>query len=87
MYAKMRTKKNEPFSNLGKRVVRVMEKGVFVTLATPVTKTTRTASPATLVEEITLRLKKQRVADKGKDKANSRSSSVWDDAGLTLTRA
>ena len=64
-----------------------MEKGVFVTLATPVTKTTRTASPTTLVEEITLRLKKQRVADKGKDKANSRSSSVWDDAGLALTRA
>lgn len=27
MYAKMRTKKNEPFSKLGKRIVHVMERG------------------------------------------------------------
>ena len=76
MYAKMRAKKNEPLSNLGKRVVHVVEKGVSVTLVTPVSKPTRTASPANLVEEITPRLKKQCVADKGKDKADSCSSSV-----------
>ena len=27
------------------------------------------------------------MADKGKEKADSRSSSVWDNAGLALTRA
>ena len=51
----MRAKKNEPFSNLGARNVQVMDKGASVTLAmpaTPSTETTRTASPATSVEEI-----------------------------------
>ena len=51
----MRAKKNEPLSNLGAINVRVMDKGAFVTPATPATpgtKTMRTASPATLVEEI-----------------------------------
>ena len=87
MFAKMRVKKNEPFSNLGNMVVRVVEKGVSVTLATPVTESMRIASSATLVEEITPRLKKQRMVDKGKDKADSCSSSIWDDVGLALMRA
>ncbi|KAL0014155.1 hypothetical protein SO802_001224 [Lithocarpus litseifolius] len=87
VYEKMRAKKNEPLSNLEKRVVRVVEKGVSITPATLVTKMTRTASPTTSVEEIIPRLKKQCVANKGKDKADSHSSNVWDDAGLTLTRA
>ena len=87
MYAKMRVKKNEPFSNLENMVVHVVEKGVSVTLATPVTESMRIASSATFVEEIIPRLKKQRVADKGEDKADSCSSSIWDDAGLALMRA
>ena len=87
MYAKMRAKKNEPLSNLGKRTVRMVEKGVSVTPATPDTETRRTASPATSVKEITLLRKKQRVANKGKDKADSHSFSVWDNAGLALARA
>ena len=87
MYTKMRAKKNEPLSNLGKKVVRVVEKGTPVTPIASVPEVTRTASPATSVEEITPHLKKQRLADKGKEKADSRSSSVWDDAGLALTRA
>ena len=82
----MRAKKNKPLFNLGKRVVRVVEKGTLVTPVTFVPKATRTASPATSVEEITPRPKKQRVVDKGKEKADSRSSSVWDDAGLARTR-
>ena len=51
----MRAKKNEPLSNLGAKNVKVMDKGASVTLATPVTpgtETARTASSATLVEEI-----------------------------------
>ena len=87
MYAKMKAKKNEPFSNLGKRTVCIMEKGVLVTPPTPITEPTRTASPATLMEEITPFSKRQRMADKGKEKATSHSSSVWDDFDLTLTRA
>ena len=87
MYAKMRVKKNEPFSNLENMVVCVVEKGVSITLATPVIESMRIASSATFVEEIIPRLKKQRVADKGEDKADSCSSSIWDDAGLALMRA
>ena len=76
MYAKMRAKKNEPLSNLGKRVVHVIEKGTPITPVAFVPGATRAASPATLVEEITPRLKKQRVSDKGKKKADSCSSRV-----------
>ena len=47
----------------------------------------RATSPATSVEEITPCPKRQRVADKGKEKVGSRSSSIWDDAGLALMRA
>ena len=87
MYAKMRAKKNEPLSNLGRRVVRIVEKRVSVTPSTPVTEPMMTASPATSVEEITPLPKRQRVVDKGKEKATSHSSSIWDDSDLALTRA
>jgi len=53
MYVKIRSKKKEPLSNLGERIVHVVEKGVSVTPVAPSTETTRTASPATSVEEIT----------------------------------
>ena len=53
MYTKMRAKKNDPLSNLRKRVVHVVEKGTPVTPVTSVLETTRTVSPATSVEEIT----------------------------------
>ena len=53
MYVKLRAKKNEPLSNLGKRTVCVVEKGVSITPATLVIETTRIASLATSVEEIT----------------------------------
>ena len=87
MYVKMREKKNEPFSNLEKRVMCVVEKRNPITPATSIPKATRIASLATSIEEITPHTKKPRVADKGKGKANLRSSSVWDDIGLVLTRA
>ena len=83
----MRVKRKEPLSNLEKRMVRVVEKGTPVTPATSVPEATRTASPTTSVEETTPRSKKQRVADKGKKKADSCSSNIWDDAGLALTKA
>ena len=94
MYAKMRTKKDELLSSLRKRIVRVTGKGPSVTpttFITPIvssTETVRTTFPATSVEEIpTPASKRPRVTDKGKEKANSRSSSVWDDEGLAVERA
>ena len=76
MYAKMKAKKNEPLSNLRKIVVCVVEKGTPITLAASIPKATRVASPATSVEEITLHPKRQCVANKGKEKADSQLSSV-----------
>ena len=87
MYAKMRAKKNKPLSNLGKKRLHVVEKGASVAPPALVIEPTRTASPATSVEEITPLQKKQRVDDKGRDKADSHSSSVFDDASLALVRA
>lgn len=87
MYAKMKVRKNEPLSNLEKRAVHVVEKGTPVTPVASVPEATRTASPATSMEEIISHLKKQHVADKGKEKADSHSSSVWDDVNLALIRA
>ena len=87
----MRAKKNEPLSNLKARIMRVVEKGTSVTPATLATlgmETMRTASLATSVEEIIpLRSKKRRTRDKLNDKADSRSSSIWDDSGVALARA
>ena len=88
MYSNMRAKKNEPLSHLGKWVVRVVEKRVSITPATSVLDVMRTASLVTSVELITPHRKKQHVADKGKEKDGScSSSSIWDDDNLVLMRA
>ena len=50
LYAKMRAK-NEPLSNLEKRVVQVIEKGTPITPVAFVPEATRVASPATSVEK------------------------------------
>ena len=58
MYAKMRSKKDEPLSNIGKKGVHVTRRGWYVTpvtFATPIVfgvEIVRTASLATSVEEI-----------------------------------
>ncbi|XP_075664983.1 uncharacterized protein LOC142634568 [Castanea sativa] len=94
LYAKMRSKKDEPLSSLGKRTVRVTRKGPSVTptvSGTPIvsgTETTRTASPATSIEEIpTPASKRPRLSDKGKEKADFGSSTVWDNERLAVERA
>ena len=83
LYAKMRIKKDESLSSLGKRTVCITRKGLLVTplaSVTPIvssTETVRTASPATSVEEIpTPTSKTSWVIDKRKEKANSCSSCV-----------
>ena len=78
MYAKMRSKKDEPLSNLGKKAVCVTGKGPAVnplSSVTPIvstTETTRTASPTTSIEEIpTPGSKRPRMTGKEKEKVDS----------------
>ena len=94
MYAKMRSKKDEPLSSIGKKGVRVTGKGPSVTpvaSTTPIVssvETARAVSPTTSVEEIpTPSSKRLRLTVKEKEKADSRSSTVWDDEGLAVERA
>ena len=93
-YAKMRSKKDEPLSSIGKKGVHVMGKGPSVTpvtFATPIVstvETVRTASPATSVEEIpTPSSKRLHTSGKEREKADSLSSTVWSDGGLAMDRA
>ena len=94
MYAKMRSKKDEPLSSLRKKVVRVTGKSPSVTPVTSATlivsavKTVRTASLATSVEEIpTPSSKRLRVSGKEKEKADSHPSTVWSNEGLAVDQA
>ena len=87
MYAKMRARKNEPLLSLGKKVVWVVENGTPITLVTFVLEAMKAISPATSVEEITPRPKRQRIVDKGKEKVGFWSLSIWDNTGLALMRA
>ena len=92
MYAKMRSKKDEPLSNLGKKVVRVTGKGpaaIPLSIVPSIaSETTRTASPTASIEEIpTPGSKRPRVAGKGKEKTDTRSSTIWDDESLAVEKA
>ena len=91
MYAKMRSKKDEPLSSIGKKGVRVTGKGPSVTLVTSATpivsavETVRTASPATSVKEIlTPSSKRLCISGREKEKADSHSSTVWSDGSLAM---
>ena len=58
MYARMKAKRNEPLSCLGKKVVRVVEKRTPITSATSVPEAIRMAFPITSLEELTPRPKR-----------------------------
>ena len=94
MYAKMRVKKDEPLSNIGKKAVRITGRGFPAVLATSVTnvvfgaETTRTASPSTSIEELpTLASKRPCLSSKDKEKVDSRTSTIWSDERLAVDRA
>ena len=94
MYAKMRTKKDEPLSNIGKKMVHITRRGspaVAATSITPVAsgaKTTRTASPSTSIEELPTPASKQpRLSSKEKEKVDPRTSTIWSDERLAVDRA
>ena len=79
MYAKMRVKKDEPLSNIGKKTMRVIGKSpsvVPVASITPVVsgvETTRIASPSTSVEELPTPVSKRpRLSDREKEKVDPR---------------
>ena len=94
MYAKMRSRKDEPLSNLGKKTVRVTGKGPApnplssVPSIASATETTRTASPIVSIKEIpTPGSKRPRVTGKENEKVDTRSSTIWDDERLAMDRA
>ena len=90
MYARMRGKKDEPLSALGTKSVCITDKGVPILAALPFSPTsapTRVASPTPLVEELPPCNKMLRVGEKQKEKVDSKPSSVWDDAGVSVARA
>ena len=94
MYAKMRAKKDEPLSNIGKKAVRITGRGsptisaALVTLVASRAETTRTASPSTSIEELpTSASKRPRLSSKEKEKIDSRMSTIWSDKRLAVDRA
>ena len=94
MYAKMRAKKDEPLSNIGKKTVRITGRGSPAVLATSITlvasgmETTRTASPLTSIEELpTLVSKRPHLSSKEKEKVDPRTSTIWSDERLAVDRA
>ena len=94
MYAKIRAKKDEPLSNIGKKTVRITGKGPSAVLATSITlvvsgmETTRMASPLTSIEELPTPVSKRpRLSGKEKEKADPRSSTIWSDERLAVDRA
>ena len=90
MYARMRSKKDEPLSTLGTKSVRITDRGVPILVALPSSPTSAlagVASPTPSVEELPSRNKRLRIGEKQKEKVDSRPSNVWDDAGVSVARA
>ena len=90
MYARMRNKKDEPLSTIGTKFVRIMNRGTPILSAFPSSPTSvlvGAASPTLSVEKLTPRNKRLKVGEKQKEKVDSRPSSIWDDAGVSVARA
>ena len=95
MYKKIREKKNEPLSSIGKKKLRFMDKEkekekekemVKRGSSTPILELVdgQKASPGVSVEEVARPFKRQKVGSKGKEKVGS---SVWSDAEVAVDRA
>ena len=90
MYARIRSKKDEPLSALGTKSVCITDRGVPILATLPSSSTSapaRVASPTPSVEELPPRNKRLRVGEKQKEKVDFRPSSVWDNAGVSVARA
>ena len=93
-YTKMRAKKDEPLSNIGKKTVRITGRGSPAVPATSITlvvssaEMTRTTSPLTSIEELSNPVsKRSRLSSKEKEKVDSRTSTIWSDERLAVDRA
>ena len=95
MYKKIREKKNEPLSSIGKKKLRFMDKEkekekekemVKRGSSTPILELVdgQKALPGVSVEEVARPFKRQKVGSKGKEKVGS---SVWSDAEVAVDRA
>lgn len=85
LYAKIKTKKNEPLSNISQWRLRVVEKEVVKKgSSTPALDKGCAASPGVSIEEVIPRAKKCNTEDKGKGKIEA---SVWADARMDLAKA
>ena len=90
MYARMRGKKDEPLSAIGIKSVCITDRGVPILAALPSSPTSAPARGVSLtpsVEEVPPRNKRLRAGEKQKEKVDSRLSSIWDDAGVSVARA
>ena len=90
MYVRMMGKKDEPLSALRTKSICITNKGVLILVVLPSSSTstpTRGASPTPSMEEVPPCNKRLRVGEKQKEKVDSRPSSIWDDAGVSVARA
>ena len=90
MYARMRSKKDEPLSAIGTKSIRITDRGapILATLpSSPTSVPTGVASLTPSVEKLPPRNKRLRVGEKQKEKVDSRPSSISDDAGVSMARA
>ena len=72
------------------RAIRITDRGVPILAALSSSPTSAPMSGASLtpsVEEVPPCNKRLRVGEKQKEKVDSRLSSVWDDAGVSVARA
>ena len=90
----MRAKKDEPLSNIGKKMVRITGRGspaipaTSITLVASSAETTRTASPSTSIEELPTPISKRpRLFSKEKEKVDPHTTTIWNDERLAVDSA
>ena len=90
----MRAKNDEPLSNKGKNMVRIIGRGSSAVPATSITpvisgaEMMRTTSPSTLIEELPTPVSKRpRQFSKEMEKVDPRTSTIWSDERLAVDRA
>ena len=89
MYARMRNKKDEPLPAIGTKSVCITDKGAPILAVLPSSPTSvlaRTGLPTSSVEELTPHNKRLKVGDKQKEKVDSRPSSIWDGAEVSVVK-
>ena len=90
MYARMRSKKDEPLFAIGIKFICITDRDAPILTALPSSPTSVLAgvvSPTPSMEELPPRNKRLRVGEKQKEKVDSRPSSIWDDAEVSVARA